>query len=89
MWGERRALALVLALVGVILASLPLVAEVVGAAFYVWGLGVAACLLVALWSGAVGMAARGSLREPARTTRAWLKGALAVTILALLLTRLA
>ncbi|MEM1054493.1 MAG: geranylgeranylglycerol-phosphate geranylgeranyltransferase [Bacteroidota bacterium] len=87
-WGERRALGLVLALIVAILVSLPFAAEVVGAAFYVWGLGLAVCLLVAFWKGAVGLAERGPLRESARTTRAWLKGSLVLGILALVLTRL-
>lgn len=87
-WGERRTLALALALTGLILASLPLTAQVVGVAFYVWGLGLAACLLVAIWAGASGLASGGDLRAPARKTRAWLKGALVVGIAALVLTRL-
>lgn len=87
-WGERRALLLALGLTGAILACLPLAAEVVGAAFYVWGLGLAGCLLVAIWAGASGLVAAGDLRDPARRTRAWLKGALVVGIAALVLTRL-
>ena len=87
-WGERRALGLALALVGTILAGLPLAAQVVGTAFYVWGLGLAGCLLVALWTGASGLVSGGDLRDAARRTRAWLKGALVVGIVALVLTRL-
>lgn len=87
-WGERRALGLALALTGLVLVSLPLAAETVGTAFYVWGVGLAACLLVAIWRGASALATGVDLREPARQTRAWLKGALVVGIVALVLTRL-
>ncbi|MEM6327566.1 MAG: geranylgeranylglycerol-phosphate geranylgeranyltransferase [Bacteroidota bacterium] len=88
-WGERRALGLALGLTGALLASLPLAAQVVGSAFYVWGLGLAACLLVAIWTGAPGLISGTEWRQPARRMRAWLKGALVAGIAGLVLTRLA
>ena len=87
-WGERRTVVLSLGLIAALLASLPVAAETVGAAFYVWGLALAACLLVALWTLGVALAERAETRGPARTARAWLKGALVTGILALVLTRL-
>ena len=87
-WGERKAFTLALVLTVGLLLLLPLAAQFVGAAFYVWGLGLAVCLLVATWIGAVALAERAPLRQPARAARAWLKGGLAVGILALALTQL-
>ena len=75
--------------VGLVIASLPLAAEVVGTSFYMWGLPLAACLLVALWILAVALAEKGApLRDPARRASGWLKGALAVGIVGLVLARM-
>ena len=87
-WGERPTLTLALGLIAAFGVSLPVAAETVGAAFYVWGLGLAVCLLVALWTLAVALAERAETRGPARRAQAWLKGALVVGIVALVLTRL-
>ena len=67
-WGERRALALSLIVVGLVIASLPLAAEVVSTSFYVWGLPLAGCLLVALWSAGGGPGRKRG--APSRSPRA-------------------
>ena len=88
-WGERRALGLSFAVVGLVIASLPLAAEVVGTSFYMWGLPLAGCLLVALWTLAVALAENGApLRDPSRRASGWLKAALAVGIAGLVLARM-
>ena len=89
-WGERRAAWGAASVAWVTLALLPVpVAWGLGRSFLAYGLGAAACLLMAAWllmTGALG----GPLpaRRSAARARAWLKGAMIAGIAALLLARL-
>lgn len=83
-WGARRTLRLVAALVGVSVLVLPLVAHVVGPAFFVYGLALAACLLAALWA----LASGGASAARAHAASRWLKIGLGVGIVVLALARL-
>ncbi len=87
-WGERRALGLSIAVLVLVLAAVPLAAEVVGASFYVWGLPLATCVLTALWTLASAMASGEALRAPSRRASGWMKGALVAGIVGLVLARL-
>ncbi|OZC01752.1 geranylgeranylglycerol-phosphate geranylgeranyltransferase [Rubricoccus marinus] len=87
-WGERRALGLSIGVIVLVLAALPLAAEVVGASFYVWGLPLAACLLMALWTLGATLGVGEPLREPSRRASGWLKGALVAGIVGLVIARL-
>lgn len=88
-WGERRATGLAVACLAAILVSTPLVADAAGASFYVWGLPLAACLLMGIWVLGAALAERAPLREPSVRASRWLKVGLAVGIVGLVLARLA
>lgn len=85
-WGERRASAVALAVVGMTLALAPVPAFTgVGRAFLAYVLGAAVCLLVAGWAlglGALGRPAESRLA--ARRARAWLKASMVAGVVALL-----
>ena len=87
-WGERRATGLALACVAAAVAAVPLAAQAVGASFYVWGLPLAACLLLAAWVLAAALAERAPLLGPSKRASRWLKLGLAVGIVGLVMARL-